>query len=175
MSDIEIRAGDAGDFAALETLYPAAFPAEDLLSLVSALLREPEDVVLSLVALTGATLVGHILFTVCGIRKREATVALLGPLAVAPAYQQTGVGAALIKAGLSQVKTYNVSRVLVLGDPVYYGRFGFAPESEIEPPYPLPEEWREAWQSIKLGETNSSFVGKLQVPPAWHEPTLWEA
>ncbi|HBF99463.1 MAG TPA: N-acetyltransferase, partial [Alphaproteobacteria bacterium] len=93
MKDIAIRIGQRGNLATLETLYPAAFPDEDLLPLVRALLAEPGSLVLSLVASVGQTLVGHILLTLCGVQGCDAKVALLGPLAVAPDYQQAGVGA----------------------------------------------------------------------------------
>lgn len=175
MKDIEIRIGQPGNLATLETLYPAAFPDEDLLPLVRALLAEPGSLVLSLVASVGQTLVGHILLTLCGVQGCDAKVALLGPLAVAPDYQQAGVGAALIQAGLREVETYGVSRVLVLGDPAYYSRFGFTPESEVVPPYPLPDEWREAWQSLPLGAATEQVAGELLVPSAWREPALWAA
>jgi hypothetical protein len=45
-----------------------------------------------------------------------------------------------------------VGKVLVLGDPAYYGRFGFAKETAIQPPYPLPEAWDGAWQSLVLNQ-----------------------
>jgi len=59
----------------------------------------------------------------------------------------------------------------VLGDPAYYSRVGFAPETRVSPPYPLPEEWRAGWQSIALQETE--LKGALEVPAPWRRAHLW--
>ena len=63
--------------------------------------------------------------------------------------------------------------VYVLGDPAYYGRFGFRAESDVAPPYPLPAEWRGAWQSLTLGRDTPTLQGSLRVPPPWRRPELW--
>ena len=45
----------------------------------------------------------------------------LGPLAVAPSHQRSGVGSALMHEGLARVR----EPVVLLGHPDYYARFGF--------------------------------------------------
>ncbi len=173
MTEPEIRPGDANDLVALEALYPAAFPDEDLLPLVRALLAEAEGAVLSLVAVSGSALVGHILFTRCGVEGQGAEAALLGPLAIAPDRQRSGIGTLLIAAGLERLESCRTSRVLVLGDPDYYGRFGFAPDAAILPPYRLPQDWHDAWQSRAVGVGASAISGRLQVPAPWRDQALW--
>jgi putative acetyltransferase len=44
---------------------------------------------------------------------------------VVPAFQRLGIGSALVSAGLERCRLERQARVLVLGDPVYYARFGF--------------------------------------------------
>lgn len=66
-----------------------------------------------------------------------------------------------------------MSHVFVLGDPAYYGRFGFAPERGVAPPYPMPEEWADAWQSVGLDGTDSPRRGTLNVPSVWRRESLW--
>ena len=63
--------------------------------------------------------------------------------------------------------------VCVLGDPAYYGRFGFEPDDRVAPPYPLPQEWRSAWQSLSLCGNDRPARGTLSVPPPWRQPALW--
>lgn len=172
MEDIEIRESAPGDRAAIEALYPEVFPQENLLPLVSTLLKARGSV-LSLVALHGQALVGHGVFTMCSIKGSRARVALLGPLAVAPAVQKQGIGSALVRAGLQRLVRDGVASVFVLGDPSYYRRFGFAPETRVAPPYALPEDWRGAWQSRRLGAVAPPGAGTLCVPPPWREPALW--
>ena len=128
--DVEIRESVAGDRAAIEALYPQAFPDEDLVPLVRALLAEG-PAVLSLVAATGSGVAGHVLFTRCGLAGGTGAAALLAPLCVAPARQRQGIGSALARAGLRRLEDEGVGRVFVLGDPAYYGRLGFRPEGKV--------------------------------------------
>ena len=50
---------------------------------------------------------------------------LLGPLAVEPALQGAGIGRALVRHGLAAAKRLGVRLCLVVGEPGYYGPFGF--------------------------------------------------
>jgi len=52
-------------------------------------------------------------------------VLLLGPLAVHPDRQNLGIGKALIEEGLSRAKATGYCGAILVGDPAYYGRFGF--------------------------------------------------
>ena len=168
----EIRNSRTDDWAALESLYPQAFPDEDLLPLLRDLLHDAVNVI-SLVATIAAEPAGHVIFTRCGVVGDGVTVALLGPLAVAPAQQKQGVGSALVRAGLGRLEDEDVALVCVLGDPAYYGRFGFRTESSLEPPYPLPAEWQSAWQSRCIATGATPCTGKLDVPGPWRKPELW--
>ena len=172
MEEIEIRESAPGDLISIEALYPDVFPNEDLLPLVTELLQEA-TIALSLVGIIGPSLVGHVIFTTCGVAGSSDKVALLGPLAVAPAWQRRGIGSALVRAGLQQLDSAGVTRVFVLGDPAYYGRLGFVPETRVVPPYPLPAEWRGAWQSRSLRSAEPPRLGKLSVPQPWLQPALW--
>lgn len=172
MSKIEIRDSVASDLTGIETLLSEAFPHEDLIPLVRSLLRE-ETITLSLVATADRSLVGHAVFTECRVEGSAARSALLGPLAVAPAWQQQGIGSALVGAGLRRLEAGEVAQVFVLGDPAYYSRFGFRPEAQVTPPYPLPPEWRGAWQSVTLPGAEAPGHGELSVPHPWRRPELW--
>lgn len=172
IEEIDIRESAPGDWPAVDALYVAAFPEENLLPLVGALLQDG-DAVLSLAALRGGALIGHGAFTICGIAGSNARVALLGPLAVAPTAQKRGVGSAIIHAGFMRLEADGVRRIFVLGDPAYYERLGFGKETRVAPPYALPETWRGAWQSVSLGGADPVNGGKLSVPPPWREPALW--
>ncbi|MCZ7659155.1 MAG: N-acetyltransferase [Xanthobacteraceae bacterium] len=167
-----IRATIAGDGPHLKALYQAAFPAENLLPLVEHLLAKEPDI-LSLLAVIDDQCVGHILLTKCGVGDRKHCVALLGPLAVAPTWQKRGVGRALIREGFRRLGQTDLRRVLVLGDPAYYGRFGFLPEHDIVPPFDLPADWSDAWQSVSVGDDAERLSGILRPPAVWLSPSLW--
>ena len=170
ISKIKIRAAEPADLGALESLYPLAFPDEDLLPIVRALHSMPNDA-LSLVAVVDSRIVGHVFFSRC--RVGDVKAALLGPLAVTPERQREGLGSALVNAGLDRMKEEGIRVVCVLGDPAYYRRFGFCPDASIEPPYRLPEEWSEAWQSKCLGDAEAPRAGRLEVPAPWMNEALW--
>ncbi len=172
IEEIEIRESLASDTVLIEKLYPDAFPDEDLVPLVRELLRV-EPTVLSLVGIVGPALVGHVIFTTCSIAGRTDKVSLLGPLAVAPAWQRQGIGSSLVREGLQRLENAGVIQVYVLGDPAYYERICFESEAGVMPPYPLPEEWRGAWQSVNLHNAEQPLHGKLSVPQPWLQPALW--
>jgi len=171
IEELGIRESVPSDAALIEKLYPDAFPDEDLLPLVRELLRE-ETETLSLVAIVDQALVGHVLFTACSIAGSPGKVSLLGPLAVASDWQRQGIGGALIRKGLQILKNAGAVQVFVLGDPNYYKRAGFKPDANVMPPYALPSEWAEAWQSVSLDEGQPPH-GTLAVPQPWRQPALW--
>jgi putative acetyltransferase len=170
--ELEIRESVQADASAIESLYPQAFPDEDLLPLVRDLLQH-SAIAVSLVGAIDSRIAGHAIVTMCGVVGSSVKAALLGPLAVAPAWQRQGIGSAIVRAGLQRLKDADVDLVCVLGDPAYYGRLGFAPETLVEPPLPLPAEWQGAWQSQYLGEKSASCSGRLAVPRQWQDPALW--
>ncbi|MFZ1681403.1 MAG: N-acetyltransferase, partial [Rhizobiaceae bacterium] len=80
---------------------------------------------------------------------------------------------ALLRAGLEGMAGRGAAKALVLGDPAYYGRFGFTPERDIATPCPIPPEWRDAWQSLALGPGSETIRGTLAPPAPWMRPALW--
>lgn len=79
---------------------------------------------------------GHVIGTVrlwnieAGVsREGQAIQALLlGPLAVDPAHEGKGIGAALMRASLLEARKRGHGAVLLVGDASYYERFGFFAE-----------------------------------------------
>ena len=172
MENLEIRQSLSDDFTQIEKIYQNAFPDEDLVPLITELLQEVPGVI-SLVGILDRTVVAHVIFTTCSIAGNREKTALLGPLAVAPPQQRKGIGDAIVRAGLQQMENADIKQVLVLGDPAYYRRFGFVPDNQISPPYPLPDEWHDAWQSLPLGNDHPFLSGRLMVPKPWRTKSLW--
>lgn len=163
---IEIRAAQQSDLDDILALYTAAFPDEDLRGLVAALSAEP--LVTSFVALRDG-ITGHAMFSLCG---PNGAGVLVGPVAVHPDVQKGGIGSGLIRAGLADAQSSGAQQAFVLGDPAYYARFGFAPETRVQTPYPIPDEWRAAWQSKLLG-AQPLPAAPLAVPTPWCHAALW--
>ena len=93
-----------------------------------------------LVAATPAgEIVGHVAFSPVLIDGVECGWYGLGPLAVLPEWRQRGIGAALVEAGLERLRRIDARGCVVLGDPTYYSRFGFAHDPALSYPGPPPE------------------------------------
>ena len=172
ISKLEIRESRPRDGTGIEQLYGDAFPDEDLLPLVRELL-DLRQCVISLVGMLGNIVVGHISFTFCHVEGGKDKVALLAPLAVTPSLHKQGIGSTLLQTGFKHLENSKIGYVFVLGDPAYYSRFGFKAEDNVATPYPLPTEWRGAWQSIKLCDAEASLEGRLSVPRPWRQIALW--
>ena len=168
---MQIRESTTADIPGIVALYPQAFPDEDLVPIVAALLEDP-PICMSLVATIDEQIAGNVIFTTCGVEGSDAQAALLAPLAVAPDFQKQGVGSALVRDGLRRLKDKGFSLVCVLGDPAYYGRLGFETEQAVKAPYPLPAEWSDAWQSQYLDESEAC-AGNLLIPAQWQHSELW--
>lgn len=126
--DLAIRAEKESDHERVAAIQEAAFGQTAEAELVAAL-RESARPRLSLVAELAGERVGHVFFSPVAIEGPGAAppVAGLAPLAVAPEWQGRGAGSALVRAGLSACVPLGWQAVFLLGDPGYYGRFGFEP------------------------------------------------
>lgn len=67
-------------------------------------------------------------------------VLLLGPVAVHPTRQGEGLGGYLIHESLAEARRLGWSRVLLVGDAPYYGRFGFRKRADVVMPPPTNPE-----------------------------------
>ncbi len=119
-SESVIRQEHPCDQGAIAAIHRTAL-GEDEAALVDAL-RQSRDAVISLVAGRRSAVVGHLLFS----RLRAPMRALaLAPLSVLPDYQRQGIGSDLVKTGLDLAAKDGWEAVFVLGEPAFYGRFGF--------------------------------------------------
>jgi len=88
-------------------------------------LRDDGDLVLSLVATDTTEIVGHIAFSPVFLNENLDGWFGLGPVAVWPHLQKNGIGGALVKEGLERLRQAEANGCILIGDPAYYGRFGF--------------------------------------------------
>jgi putative acetyltransferase len=95
-------------------------------------LRTARALVLSLVAVLGERIVGHVAFSAVGPPPQNGWFAL-GPVSVDPECQRRGVGSRLIRAGLRALRDQGAKGCVLLGDHRYYHRFGFVAAPELAP------------------------------------------
>ena len=128
---LEIRSALTSDHAAVEAVHRAAFPTELEARLVRLLIERRQDAI-SQVAVVGGRVIGHVVLSPATIELGGHTIATglgMAPVAVLPAYQNRGHGSALIRASLERCRECAALFVVVLGEPAFYGRFGFVPAS----------------------------------------------
>jgi putative acetyltransferase len=145
MDSFIIRPERPEDIDAIFEVNLQAFGQDGEARLVKAL-REDGDYLheLSLVAVSGDRIIGHILFPPVTIVSDTAETAALAlaPLAVHQDFQCLGIGAALIGEGLKECQRLGHRIVIVVGHPTYYPKFGFtnARDFGIHAPFPCPDE-----------------------------------
>lgn len=86
------------------------------------------------VAQIGDRIAGHILFTRFGVKAGDGSTTellLVAPLSVALEFRSQGVGSALMREGLRRAAELGFKAALLVGDPAYYGRFGFRQSTEL--------------------------------------------
>jgi predicted N-acetyltransferase YhbS len=123
---ITIRPETKRDVAAREALLDAAFGAARFAKTAQRLREDrlPAEH-LSFVACRDGKLIGTVrLWNIAAGPGRPAL--LLGPVAVARACRNAGVGAALVRHALAAASARGHGAVLLVGDAPYYGRFGFS-------------------------------------------------
>jgi len=128
MSEATVRPALPADRAAIRAVEEAAFGQRVEADLVDLLVAD-QDVVLELVAEIDGRVVGHVLFSRLVVEDRQRArfdAVALAPLAVAPDHQRQGIGEALVRRAHDLLSQGGELLSIVLGDPAYYRRFGYA-------------------------------------------------
>lgn len=127
---------------------------------------------LALVATLGEDIVGHVMISGAELQQGAAAVpiAILAPLAVAPAHQGCGFGSTLVRTACAAANQRGEPLVVLEGNPAYYARFGFEPAYLHGIELPLPS-WaqREAGQVLRLDAYEPDLRGPVVYPPAFDE------
>ncbi len=122
---IRILEESAADTAARDALLDAAFGAARFGKTCERLREDRMPAQgLALVAKDGDRVIGTLRFWHVDAGPGRSAL-LLGPLAVAAGYRSAGIGAQLMRVGLSKAAMLDHDAVLLVGDAAYYGRFGF--------------------------------------------------
>lgn len=135
---MQIRAEKPDDIAAIADLIRVAFAgaahSEGTEAAIVAALRARGALTISLVAEDRGLIVGHVAFSPVRIDGTDRGWFGLGPVAVHPDRQRRGIGRMLIAAGLDLLRSQGAGGCVVLGDPAYCRRFGFASDPALRYP-----------------------------------------
>jgi predicted N-acetyltransferase YhbS len=167
-----IRPESPEDFTAVSDVVRRAFD-QDAEARLVAMIRLTDGYIpaLSLVAERDERVVGHIMFSRIHIRTTsgERAALALAPMAVDPDVQRQGIGSSLVQTGLAVARQLGELRVIVLGHPEYYPRFGFQPADRwgVQPPVDWP---REAFMALELAPgALADCSGTVEYPSVFFE------
>jgi putative acetyltransferase len=168
-----IRLEEPGDAQASIDVERAAFGSELEVDIINAVRDEAGS--FALVAEDSGSVVGHVQLTRAWIGTDP--VLALGPVGVVPDRQGEGLGSALIVAALQEAGQRGERAVILLGDPGFYGRFGFGPAGVhgLRNPFAgvhadgfVVEE--EDFMIVLLDKAPRTFSGPVVWHPAFGEP-----
>jgi putative acetyltransferase len=168
---ISVREEAPEDIGAIHLVNEEAFGRKQEADVVDAL-RARGAVVLSLVAVDGRRVIGHIMFSPVTVESGTSSfdAVALAPIAVLPEYQREGIGSRLVRAGLEKCRDAGHDVVVVLGHPGYYPRFGFvrAAPRGISCEYEgVPDD---AWMVLELREgALAGRRGRVRFQPEFGE------
>jgi putative acetyltransferase len=150
---IEIRNETAAAVLEIEALTTTAFQnaphaGHTEQHIVNAL-RDAGTLTISPVAQAQGTLIGHVAVSPVSISDGTSGWFGLGPLSVLPEQQRRGVGSCLMDEALRMLRERGAAGCVVLGEPRYYGRFGF----RVDPNLALPDVPPEYFQAISFGSS----------------------
>ena len=116
-----IRETSLEDIQHILAVEKAAFQSDEEARLVFELLNDPSaEPILSLLLFELDEPVGHIIFSRAEFEPQlDLKGSILGPLAVVPTRQKSGVGSALIETGIGLLKDQGVDWVFVLGHELF--------------------------------------------------------
>jgi len=129
LNRLQIRTETAKDTESITRVTERAFKAhphsDQTEHFIILALRRAAVLSLSLVAEQDNQVIGHVAFSPVQFSDGSLNWYGLGPVAVLPELQGRGIGKALIERGLSDLRAMGAEGCVLLGDPDYYGRFGF--------------------------------------------------
>ena len=157
-----IREEDPADTAAVRAIVQKAFGRPDEARLVERL-RADGDTVLAAVAVSNEIIVGYVMLSKMMAPFRAVGLA---PVAVLPKCQRRGIATQLIRWALQWVEQHGWEGVFVLGDPSFYRRFGFDPETAagFETPYAGPH-----FMALAFGPALPASGGRIEYAGAFAE------
>jgi putative acetyltransferase len=167
-----VRRETVEDTATVRAVHAAAFGADELegaepveVRLVDELRAEGHAIApLSLVTVEDDAIVGHVVCSRARVGDGDWSLLGLGPIGVLPSHQRRGVGTALMHAVVAAADALDWPAIVLLGEPGYYGRFGFelAATYNLVPPV---SAWEPYFQIRRLTAWTPSIAGTFQYAP----------
>lgn len=161
MNNLWIRPATDEDADTITELTDAAFGTSEEAKIITQLAKDGDGLA-SLVAHNDREILGHIQFFKVWIDGADIACGL-GPVSARPDVQKRGIGAGLIKLGLTLMEGAGRSHCFLLGHKEYYPRFGFSSDlaAQFSGPWSGPN-----FMALELN-TTAPKSGALTYPAAF--------
>ncbi|WP_172329301.1 GNAT family N-acetyltransferase [Mangrovicoccus sp. HB161399] len=134
---LQIRRVRPEDRTEISVLVVSTFGQNNEHRLIEAL-RDAGAVALELVGIMDGRIVGHVCFSQLDVPTGWWALA---PVSVSSAHQNQGIGSELVRYGLDEARQSRAAAVVVVGNPLYYRRFGFVFGGPAQLASPYPEQY----------------------------------
>lgn len=160
---MRIRNEHPGDIDTIDALTRAAFaiyPQQTEHCIVAAL-RASGRLTYSLVADVDGEILGHVALSPLMLSSGQTGWYGLGPISVWPDRQGKGIGSALMLAAIEALQAEGAAGIVLVGEPGYYGRFGFMAAATLHLPDVPPK------YLLALSLAGEKPRGEVQFDPAF--------
>jgi putative acetyltransferase len=161
MNNLWIRPASPEDAEAITEHTDAAFGTLEEAKIITQLAADGDGLA-SLVAHNDREILGHIQFFKVWVDGEDIACGL-GPVSARPDVQRRGIGAGLIRFGLTLMEGAGRSHCFLLGHKEYYPRFGFSAELAAQ----FSGPWSGPNFMAKALTTNGPTEGALTYPAAF--------
>lgn len=158
---LTIRSSKAKDAKSIHAVEKKAFGRSEEADLAETLIGS-DTKTFSYVAECDDKIIGHVLLSEI---KAPIKAIALAPLAVVPKYREMQIGTQLVRHAINKAKQDGYDCIFVLGDVLYYERFGFSSE--------LASQFKSKWRSkhfmaieLRAGALKGK-TGEIIYPPAF--------
>ena len=135
---ITIRPASAEDAPGILAVVADAFsyggtrdPSEELTIVRDTWSAQKDRPLIELVGDENGTIVAHLQAAPGSLDGDPTPVAGVAPVCVGTQHQRSGIGSALMRALIDAATDQHWPLLVLLGDPAYYGRFGFGPAAPL--------------------------------------------
>ena len=161
----------ATTFAASESAEEGALIGNLVAKLLS---KTPQGDIYVFTAHDDGEILGGAIFSRLIYADDPRSVFILSPMAVSNDRQGEGIGQALLKHALAELRDDGVAVAITYGDPAFYGKVGFLPLDDETAASPLPLSFPVGWIGQSLtGEPLNPLKGKCTCVAALNDPAIW--
>jgi putative acetyltransferase len=166
---VTIRSAQPADTAGILAVVQDAFSDEtrkadeelDIVRRTWSAAARPGNACIELVADDAGTVIGHLQAAPGFLDGHASTVAGVAPVCVASAHQRRGGGRALLHALVHAAEDRHWPLLVLLGDPAFYGRFGFEPAGPLGLSYPPVGAGNPHFQARRLAGYAAALRGEF--------------